>query len=137
MEAFESTGNRGSESDMLPELAFPASDLASASDSRQQIPSIRRQEHHTGTYSHWPHPETLKAAFPYNLNYVIGHPLHLTAPERHPLCRREVAGQGQGNQLAARARGPVLASRARVLAGSGHPRPYIGTARHRAAAMTR
>ena len=82
METLESTGSLGPELDALPESTLPAPGLVSASESRQQIPRSGETEippEHTRTGSH---PETLKAAFQDNLDYVIGRPLHLSTPEQ-------------------------------------------------------
>ena len=47
------------------------------------------------------------------------------------LCRRQVARQGQGKQLAAGARRDVLALHPRLLGREGHPRRHVAAADHR------
>ena len=47
------------------------------------------------------------------------------------VCRRQIARQGQGKQLAARARRDVLALYPRLLAGEGHPRRHVEAADRR------
>jgi glycogen phosphorylase len=77
----ESTGNLAP-SELLTSLKLPATAPASPSDSRQQIPrsgDLNATTEHTRTGLH---PETLKAAFLDNLNYVIGRPLQPSAPEQ-------------------------------------------------------
>jgi glycogen phosphorylase len=77
----ESTGNLAP-SELLTSLKLPATAPASPSDSRQQIPrsgDLNAPTEHTRTGLH---PETLKAAFLDNLNYVIGRPLQPSAPEQ-------------------------------------------------------
>jgi hypothetical protein len=83
MKGFENTGNyAASELEAVPELISPAAGLASACDSRQQVPRSGGRNmtpEHTRTGLS---PETLKAAFQDNLNSVIGRPLDLAAPEQ-------------------------------------------------------
>jgi glycogen phosphorylase len=77
----ESTGNLAP-SELLTSLKLPATAPASPSDSRQQIPrsgDLNATTEHTRTGLH---PETLKAAFLDNLDYVIGRPLQPSAPEQ-------------------------------------------------------
>jgi glycogen phosphorylase len=77
----ESTGNLAP-SELLTSLKLPATAPASPSDSRQQIPrsgDLNATTEHTRTGLH---PETLKAAFLDNLNYVIGRPLQPSTPEQ-------------------------------------------------------
>jgi hypothetical protein len=83
MEQFESIGNYAASKLGTPlGRELPAAGPGSVSDSHRQIlqpadSSIAAEHTRTGMS-----PETLKAAFQDNLNYLIGRPLHLAAPEQ-------------------------------------------------------